>query len=108
MDSLATLENNVRALIARCAELEATNKALLTTNDEQRQELVRSHSEINALQQELRQLRTAHTLTATPENREKAKQQISALIARVDQAIDVLKHPQSTIHNPPSTIHNPQ
>lgn len=92
MTSLEQLEQNVRALLNRCAELEAANKALQTTNDEQRQELVRSHSEINAMQQELRQLRTAHTLTATPENREKAKQQISALIARVDQAIEVLKH----------------
>ena len=92
MDSLATLENNVRALIARCDELEQANKALLLTNDEQRREIVRSHSELNSLQQELRQLRTAHTLTTTPENREKAKQQISALIARVDQAIEVLKH----------------
>lgn len=92
MDSLGQLEQNVRALIARCDELEQANKALLTTNEEQRQEIVRSHSELNAMQQELRQLRTAHTLTTTPENREKAKQQISALIARVDQAIEVLKH----------------
>ncbi len=92
MTSLDQLEQNVRALLNRCAELEAANKALQTTNDEQRQEIVRSHSELNAMQQELRQLRTAHTLTATPENREKAKQQISALIARVDQAIEVLKH----------------
>ncbi len=92
MDSLEQLEQNVRALIARCDELEQANKALLSTNDEQRQEIVRSHSEINALQQELRQLRTAHILTSTPENREKAKQQISALIARVDQALEVLKH----------------
>lgn len=92
MDSLDQLEQNVRVLIARCDELEQANKALLTTNEEQRQEIVRSHSELNAMQQELRQLRTAHTLTTTPENREKAKQQISALIARVDQAIEVLKH----------------
>ena len=92
MDSLGQLEQNVRALIARCDELEQANKALLTTNEEQRQEIVRSHSELNAMQQELRQLRTAHTLTTTPENREKAKQQISALIARVDQPIEVLKH----------------
>ena len=92
MDSLDQLEQNVRVLIARCDELAQANKALLTTNEEQRQEIVRSHSELNAMQQELRQLRTAHTLTATPENREKAKQQISALIARVDQAIEVLKH----------------
>ena len=92
MGSLDQLEQNVRALIARCDELEQANKALLLTNDEQRREIVRSHSELNSLQQELRQLRTAHTLTTTPENREKAKQQISALIARVDQAIEVLKH----------------
>lgn len=92
MSSLEALEQNVRALIARCVELEQANKALLITNEEQRQEIVRSHSELSATQQELRQLRTAHTLTTTPENREKAKQQISALIARVDQAIEVLKH----------------
>lgn len=92
MTSLDQLEQNVKALIARCEELEAANKALQTTNDEQRQEIVRSHSEMNAMRQELRQLRTAHILTTTPENREKAKQQISALIARVDQAIEVLKH----------------
>ena len=85
------LEQNVQLLVTRCQELQAANQALQQTNDEQRQEIMRTHTELVTLQQEYRQLKTAHTLSSTPEDREKAKQQISALIKRVDQAIAVLK-----------------
>ncbi len=91
MSELETLEQNVQLLIERYRELQAANQALQRTNDEQRQEIMRSHTELTTLQQQYRQLQTAHSLSATPENREKAKQQLTALIARVDQAIAVLK-----------------
>lgn len=91
MTEWEALEQNVRLLLERCQQQQTAIEALQRTNDEQRQEIMRSHTELTTLQQQYRQLKTAHTLSATPENREKAKQQISALIARVDQAIAVLK-----------------
>lgn len=91
MTEWEALEQNVRLLLERCQQQQATIEALQRTNDEQRQEIMRSHTELTTLQQQYRQLKTAHTLSSTPEDREKAKQQISALIARVDQAIAVLK-----------------
>ncbi|MCQ2325055.1 MAG: hypothetical protein MJZ58_02550 [Paludibacteraceae bacterium] len=91
MTEWEALEQNVRLLLERCQQQQAAIEALQRTNDEQRQEIMRSHTELTTLQQQYRQLKTAHTLSAKPEDREKAKQQISALIARVDQAIAVLK-----------------
>ncbi len=91
MTEWEALEQNVRLLLDRCQQQQAAIEALQRTNDEQRQEIMRSHTELTTLQQQYRQLKTAHTLSSTPEDREKAKQQISALIARVDQAIAVLK-----------------
>lgn len=91
MTEWEALEQNVRLLLERCQQQQTTIEALQRTNDEQRQEIMRSHTELTTLQQQYRQLKTAHTLSSTPEDREKAKQQISALIARVDQAIAVLK-----------------
>lgn len=91
MTEWEALEQNVRLLLERCQQQQTAIEALQRTNDEQRQEIMRSHTELTTLQQQYRQLKTAHTMSATPENREKAKQQISALIARVDQAIAVLK-----------------
>lgn len=91
MTEWEALEQNVRLLLDRCQQQQATIDTLQRTNEEQRQEIMRSHTELTLLQQQYRQLKTAHTLSSTPEDREKAKQQISALIARVDQAIAVLK-----------------
>lgn len=91
MTEWEALEQNVRLLLERCQQQQATIEALQRTNEEQRQEIMRSHTELTTLQQQYRQLKTAHTLSTKPEDREKAKQQISALIARVDQAIAVLK-----------------
>lgn len=91
MTEWEALEQNVRLLLERCQQQQTAIEALQRTNDEQRQEIMRSHTELTTLQQQYRQLKTAHTLSAKPEDREKAKQQISALIARVDQAIAVLK-----------------
>lgn len=91
MTPLEELEQNVQRLVARCRELQTANEALQQLNEQQRQEILRTHTELTTLQQEYRQLKTAHTLSSTPEDREKAKQQITALIKRVDQAIEVLK-----------------
>lgn len=91
MTEWEALEQNVRLLLERCQQQQTAIEALQRTNEEQRQEIMRSHTELTLLQQQYRQLKTAHTLSSTPEDREKAKQQISALIARVDQAIAVLK-----------------
>lgn len=91
MTEWEALEQNVRLLLERCQQQQTAIEALQRTNEQQRQEIMRSHTELTTLQQQYRQLKTAHTLSAKPEDREKAKQQISALIARVDQAIAVLK-----------------
>lgn len=91
MSELETLQQNVSALIARYRELEEENSRLLQLTERQRDEIMRTHSEFVEIQAKYKQLQIAHAVSATAENRERAKQQISALIQRVDYAIDVLK-----------------
>ena len=58
--------------------------------EKQRQELIRTHSELLALQQQNRRLATAGAMSAA-EGAEEATKRINALIAQVDRAIGALK-----------------
>lgn len=92
MIELSELSTNVELLIARYEKLQQQNAELRQLTEQQRQEIIRSHAELTQLQQRYRQLSIAHTVSASAENRERAKQQITSLIQRVDRAIEILKH----------------
>lgn len=91
MKQLTDLAANLSLLIERYRALERENKRLSELADQQRTEMMRTHSELLDLQQKYKQLQIAHAVSASAEDRERAKQLISSLIQRVDRAIEILK-----------------
>lgn len=91
MKEIEALSASVELLIERYHALQEENERLRQLSEQQRDEMMRTHSELIDLQQRYRQLSIAHTVSATAENRERAKQQITTLIQRVDRAIEILK-----------------
>lgn len=90
MSALDDLSQNIHLLLERYAALQQENMALRENVERQRQELIRTHSELQQLQQQNRRLATANALTAA-ETSEEATKRINALIAQVDRAIAALK-----------------
>lgn len=91
MESLDSLENNLSALLTRCHQLLEENRQLRYDYEQQRQEVIRSHQQLADLQTRFRQLETAHVIASSPEEKERAKQLLNNIIARVDRAIEALR-----------------
>lgn len=87
---LDDLSQNLHLLLQRYDALQQENAALREDIERQRQELIRTHSELQELQQKNRRLATANALTSAESN-EDALKRINALIAQVNRAIDALK-----------------
>ena len=90
MQVLDDLSQNVHLLLERYEALQQENARLKEDVERQRQELIRTHSELLELQQKNRRMATANALTAA-ESQEDALKRINALIAQVDRAIAALK-----------------
>ena len=90
MQALDNLSQNVHLLLERYQALQQENAALKEDIERQRQELIRTHSELVELQQKNRRIATANALTAA-EGSDEALKRINALIAQVDRAIAALK-----------------
>jgi len=90
MQALDDLSQNVHLLLERYTTLQEENVALREDIERQRQELIRTHSELLALQQQNKRLATANAMTSA-ESREEATKRLNALIAQVDRAIAALK-----------------
>ena len=90
MQALDDLSQNVHILLERYAALQLENAALREDVERQRQELIRTHSELLEIQQKNRRLATANAMTAA-EGAEEATKRLNALIAQVDRAIIALK-----------------
>lgn len=94
MDSLTLLETNLRALLAEYHDLQEQLLALQAENEQQREEIMRSHAELVNLKADYNHLETAHALlaeTIDPEQRDKVRQRINNLIAQIDRALEALK-----------------
>ena len=90
MQILDDFSRNVRLLLERYEALQRENAALREDIERQRQELIRTHSELVDLQQKNRRLAVANAMTSA-ENSEEATKRLNALIAQVDRAIAALK-----------------
>ncbi len=90
MQSLDDLSLNVHLLLERYKALQEENAQLRGDVEKQREELIRTHSELAALQQQNRRIATANALCSA-EGNEEAVKRLNALIAQVDRAIDALK-----------------
>ena len=93
MESLATLESNLLLLLQQYRDLQQQLVALQEENQHQRDEIMRTHTELLQLRADYKHLETAHALLldeADGEKRERVKQRISNLIAQVDRALEAL------------------
>jgi hypothetical protein len=90
MQALDELSQNVHLLLERYSALQQENAQLRLDIEKQRQELIRTHSELLDLQQKNRRIATANALTSA-EGTEEATKRLNALIAQIDRAIAALK-----------------
>lgn len=90
MQTLDDLSQNVHLLLERYQALQEENARLRGDVEKQREELIRTHSELAALQQQNRRIATANAMSSA-EGSEEAVKRLNALIAQVDRAIDALK-----------------
>lgn len=95
MDSLAALEQNLNQFLKQYQELQHQLSLLKEENIRQREEILQSHAELQQLKREYARLQAAHTLLAgdemNEEERQKAKQRLTALISQIDKALQILK-----------------
>ena len=90
MQALDELSTNVQILLERYEALQRENAQLKEDVERQRQELIRTHSELLDLQQKNRRIATANAMTSA-ETKEEATKRLNALIAQVDRAIAALR-----------------
>ena len=90
MQVLDDLSQNIRVLLERYEALRQENAQLRLDIDKQRQELIRTHSELLEMQQQNRRIVTANALSSAV-GAEEATKRLNALIAQVDRAINALK-----------------
>lgn len=90
MKALDELSQNVHLLLERYQALQQENAQLRLDIEKQRQELIRTHSELLDLQQKNRRIATANALNSA-EGAEEATKRLNALIAQIDRAIAALK-----------------
>ena len=90
MQILDDFSRNVHLLLERYQALQQENASLREDIERQRQELIRTHSELLALQQQNKRLATVNAMTSA-ESSEEAFKRLNALIAQVDRAINALK-----------------
>ena len=90
MQALDQLSENVHLLLERYSALQQENAQLREDIKNQREELIRTHSELLELQQQNRRLATAGMMVSE-EGNELAIKRLNALIAQVDRAISALK-----------------
>jgi archaellum component FlaC len=95
MDSLSLLEQNLFRLLKQYQELQDQVRILKEENVRQRDEIVQSHAELQHLKQEYNHLQSAYALVAgnelNEEERQKAKQRLTAIINQIDKALETLK-----------------
>ena len=78
-------------LLAKYREALDRLAVLEDANAHQREELIRTHADLSALQQQYKHLQTAHALVSDSPERLQAKRKITAIIHKVDEAMENLK-----------------
>ena len=95
MLSLSQLSQNLTQLLVQYQELQEQVRLLKEENIRQREEILLSHTELQQLKKEYARLQTAHALITSDEQneeeRQKAKQRLTAIISQIDKALEVLK-----------------
>lgn len=90
-DLLATLEEKINTLLNDNELLRQQVEQLQDANNRQRQEMIRTHAELNTLRQDYKYLRMAHALLTESPERDIVRRQLTNMIHLVDKALDNLK-----------------
>ena len=99
MTAVEQLEQNIHILLERYQTLQKENVLLREDLQEQRQEIIRSHSELQELQKQCRLLSTANAIGGDAATRENAYRRLSYIIAQIDKAIAALANESLTTNH---------
>ena len=92
MQAIDQLEASVRQLLDEQDRLRQQVIELQDRNEAMRSELVRTHGEMNDLEQRYRALLVAHQmLGGTEGDRQRAKDQLALIITQVNRAMEALR-----------------
>lgn len=94
MESLSTLETNIKVLLEQYQGVQQQVLQLTQDLERQRKEMMRTHAELVQLKADYNHLETAHALLSEsidPDQRDKVRQRIANLIAQIDRALEALK-----------------
>ena len=91
MDSLEQLERNVQTLLARYQQAQDEIQRLRELNENQREEIMQTHTELTTLRRSHRHLQTAMSMMGDKGRRDKAKQEINYIISLIDRALETIK-----------------
>jgi transposase len=95
VESLSFLEQHILQLLEQYQELQEQVRLLKEENVRQRDEILQSHTELQLLKKDYNTLKAAHALLSgnelAEEERQKAKQRITAIISQIDKALEILK-----------------
>lgn len=89
-EEIELLQSNVNELLRQYADLKQQVGILTAANKAQREALLTTSAELVEMRKKYAQLETAHAMTAMTEDKERAKRHISALITKIDKAIDLI------------------
>ncbi len=88
---LHILQAQQAELMRRYEKLRKENDILREANEHQREELLRTHEELIALQRKYQQLQTVNTILGGEGEREQAKRKLTKMIGLVDKALKKLE-----------------
>lgn len=91
MEALDNLEQSILQLLERYQQLQQDYQLLQQKNAEQREEILRTHSELRELQLNYKHLQEAAAMMGDTESRDAAKRHLTQLILQIDNALEVLK-----------------
>ncbi len=91
MQSLEQLAQRLQSHLEQHRLLREENERLRELNNNQRQEIMQTHTELVTLRRRNRHLQTAMSMLGDEAQREKARQQINYIISLVERAEESLK-----------------
>lgn len=90
MESLEQLTQNIQILLEHYKMLQKENDILREDLNVSRQEIIRSHGEIEQLQKRCRMLTTANAIAGDLATRKDAYKRLTHIIEQIDKAIDTM------------------
>lgn len=90
-EEIQALEQNLTALLHAYSGLQDKVRILEQANAAQREQLLQTSAELVQMRANYSNLQTAHNMVTDADAKVQARRRIDALIARIDQTIELLK-----------------